>query len=129
MKINLTKSTEDYLEALYIFSKESDDNSVHSLQVAKFLGVSKPAVTKAMNNLANEGYILKSLYGTITLTEKGKEIGMVIYDKHCTLKNFLINIGVTEENASIDCCKMEHVISNETFLKIKEFNNKITTNK
>lgn len=122
MEKNLTKSFEDYLEAIYMFELESKDKKVHSQQIAKYLGVSKPAVTSAMNKLIDDGLIEKELYGQILLTPKGREIALNVYTKHITLKEFLINIGVSEETASIDCCKIEHIISEETFNCIINFN-------
>lgn len=122
MKKNLTKSFEDYLEAIYMFELKSKDKKVHSQQIAKYLGVSKPAVTSAMNKLIDDGLIEKELYGQILLTPKGREIALNVYTKHITLKEFLINIGVSEETASIDCCKIEHIISEETFNCIINFN-------
>lgn len=121
MEENLTRSIEDYLEAIYVFELKGENN-IPSLMVAKTLNVSKAAVAKAMNRLHDEGYILKELYGQISLTEKGREIGRLVYDKHKTIKEFLIKIGVSEKNAEIDCCKIEHIICSETLSKIKEFN-------
>ena len=121
MEENLTRSIEDYLEAIYVFELEGENN-IPSLMVAKTLNVSKAAVAKAMNRLHDEGYILKELYGQISLTEKGREIGRLVYDKHKTIKEFLIKIGVSEKNAEIDCCKIEHIVCSETLSKIKEFN-------
>ena len=121
MEENLTRSIEDYLEAIYVFELEGENN-IPSLKVAKTLNVSKAAAAKAMNRLHDEGYILKELYGQISLTEKGREIGRLVYDKHKTIKEFLIKIGVSEKNAEIDCCKIEHIICSETLSKIKEFN-------
>ena len=121
MEENLTRSIEDYLEAIYVFELEGVNN-IPSLKVAKTLNVSKAAVAKAMNRLHDDGYILKELYGQISLTEKGREIGRLVYDKHKTIKEFLIKIGVSEKNAEIDCCKIEHIICSETLSKIKEFN-------
>ena len=123
MEENLTRSIEDYLEAIYVFELEGENN-IPSLKVAKTLNVSKAAVAKAMNRLHDEGYILKELYGQISLTEKGREIGRLVYDKHKTIKEFLIKIGVSKKNAEIDCCKIEHIICSETLSKIKEFNKK-----
>lgn len=123
MEENLTRSIEDYLEAIYVFELEGE-NTIPSLKVAKALNVSKAAVAKAMNRLHDDGYILKELYGQISLTEKGREVGKLVYDKHKTIKEFLIKIGVSEENAEIDCCKIEHIICSETLSKIKDFNKK-----
>ncbi|HBS10836.1 MAG TPA: metal-dependent transcriptional regulator [Firmicutes bacterium] len=128
MEENLTKSIEDYLEAIYIF--ELNNNSpVKSLTLAQFLNVSKPAVNKAMNRLINDGFIEKKYYGSISLTDSGREIGKSIYEKHCALKEFLLDLGVSEKTAEKECCLIEHVISDETFNKIKEFNIKKRTEK
>lgn len=121
MKENLTKSIEDYLEAIYKYELNGE-NYIPSLKIAKALNVSKPAVAKAMNRLHADGYILKELYGQISLTDKGREIGKLVYDKHKTIKEFLIKIGVSDQNAEIDCCKIEHVICSETLNKIKDYN-------
>lgn len=121
MKENLTKSIEDYLEAIYKFELNGE-NYIPSLKIANALNVSKAAVAKAMNRLHADGYILKELYGQITLTDKGREIGKLVYDKHKTIKEFLIKIGVSDQNAEIDCCKIEHVICSETLNKIKDYN-------
>ena len=114
MEENLTRSIEDYLEAIYVFELEGENN-IPSLKVAKTLNVSKAAVAKAMNRLHDEGYILKELYGQISLTEKGREIGRLVYDKHKAIKEFLIKIGVSEKNAEIDCCKIEQNFYKELY--------------
>lgn len=121
MEEKLTKSVEDYLEAIYVI-EITGNGIVHSLQVAKNLNVSKAAVSRAMDKLIEDGFVEKHLYGDIHLTEKGREIGSKVYEKHTTIKQFLLNIGVSEENAEIDCCKIEHTICNETFEQIKKFN-------
>lgn len=121
MKENLTKSIEDYLETLYIFELNGEKN-IQPLKIANTLNVSKAAVTKAMAKLDEDGYVNKEFYGHISLTDKGREIGSKVYDKHNAIKEFLLNIGVSEETAEIDCCKIEHTISDETLQKIKEFN-------
>ena len=118
----LTDSNEDYLEAILILKIKN--GTVRSIDVANMLNVSKPGVNKAMNILKENGLIEKETYGDITLTEKGSEIANRIYNKHNTIKNFLIKLGVSEEISDIDCCKIEHVISEETFNAIESFLNK-----
>ncbi len=113
----LSSSIEDYIEAIYII--ESTGESARSVDIANRLGVSKPAVNKAMNELLKLGYIEKERYGSITLTEKGKKIGKKVYGIHVTIRDFLIQIGVSEKTADIDCCLIEHVISEETLNAIK----------
>jgi DtxR family Mn-dependent transcriptional regulator len=115
----LTDSNEDYLEAIYILNLKN--GKVRSVDISKHLNVSKPGVNKAMNVLKENGLIDKDYYGDIYLTSKGESIAKKIYEKHTTIKEFLITLGIDEETAEIDCCKIEHVISERTFLAIKEF--------
>lgn len=117
--INLTKSIEDYLEAILIVEKR--DKKVKSVKIAELLGVSKPGVNKAMNVLKDNNLIDKADYGDITLTDKGREIANRIYEKHLLIKEFLIILGVSEETAEQDCCKIEHILSDETLTQIKKF--------
>ncbi len=119
----LTKSIEDYLETILVLEKESS-KTVKSVDIASNLSVSKPAVTKAMNELKELGYINKDLYGEISLTNEGRDLALKVYDKHKTINLFLQKLGVSEEIAEIDCCKLEHAISDETLQKLKEFLNK-----
>ncbi|MGI6710857.1 MAG: metal-dependent transcriptional regulator [Bacilli bacterium] len=114
----LTMSNEDYLEAIIILEKEGN---VKLTKIAEMLKVSKPAANKAMNLLEEKGFITKETYGNIILTEKGKEAGNKIYKKHLNIKNFLTSLGVKEETAEIDSCKIEHVISEETFQSILKY--------
>lgn len=116
---NLSKSHEDYIETILIISKIN--GKVQSVDVARELGVSRPAVHKAMDELLALGYITKEHYGHISLTEKGYEVADKVYQKHIAIKDFLIRLGVDENNAEKDCCLIEHVISETTFEKIKEF--------
>jgi|LSQX01.2.fsa_nt_gb Mn-dependent DtxR family transcriptional regulator len=117
--ITLTKSIEDYLEAILIIEKR--DQKVKSVEIAKYLGVSKPGVNKAMNVLKENNLIEKADYGEITLTKKGREIAGKIYEKHLLIKDFLIKLGVSKESAEKDCCKIEHVLSEETLEQIRKF--------
>ena len=118
----LTDSNEDYLEAILILKLKN--GKVRSVDIAKHLNVSKPGVNKAMNILKESNLIEKDYYGDVTLTPKGEEIAKRIYKKHTTIKNFLLKLGVSEETSEIDCCKIEHVISEETFSAIKKYLNK-----
>lgn len=115
----LTNSNEDYLEAILILKLKY--GKVRSVDIAKHLNVSKPGVNKAMNVLKQNGLIEKDDYSDVTLTKKGEEIANEIYKKHLTIKEFLLKLGVDEENSEIDCCKIEHVISDTTFEAIKRF--------
>ncbi len=113
----LTQSVEDYLEAIHILE---ENGSVKSIDVANRLGVSKPAVNKAMNELKERGLILKQSYGKIALTEEGRAIASNVFERHTLIRRFLLKIGVSEETSEIDCCKIEHVLSKETIDCLKK---------
>ena len=115
----LTDSNEDYLETILILKLKN--GKVRSVDIAKHLNVSKPGVNKAMNILKENGLIEKDYYGDVNLTKKGEEIANKIYKKHTTIKEFLLSLGVSEETSNIDCCKIEHVISKETFKAIQNY--------
>ena len=114
----LTDSNEDYLEAIYILKLKL--GKVRSIDIAKHLNVSKPGVNKAMNVLKESELIDKDHYGDVYLTKKGEDIAKKIYEKHTTIKEFLLKLGVDEETSEIDCCKIEHVISETTFKAIQK---------
>lgn len=112
--MNLTESMEMYLETIYLLEK--DFGYAQVAQIAKELGVSKPSVTKATNNLKEEGYINKESYGNINLTEKGFNASKKVYMKHSYITRFLEEaLGLSPEEADENACRMEHVIT-ETML-------------
>lgn len=123
----LTKSNEDYLEAILVLGREKE--GVKSIRIAEFLNVSRPAVTKAMTELLENGLINKSSYSDITLTESGVAAAKNIYQKHVRIKEFLIKIGVSEETAEVDCCKLEHVVSTETIERLIDATNNLNKEK
>lgn len=110
--VKTTISNEDYLEAILLLEK--DNKSVKSVEVAKKLEVSKPAVSIAMNDLIQKGLVTKESYGNINLTDAGRNVANSVLERHKIVKKVLIGIGVSEENADIECCKIEHILSNET---------------
>ena len=112
------ESQEDYLEKILQISKEKDN--VHAIDVARGLSFSKPSVSVAMKKLKEAGLIIIDDEGFISLTKEGHVIADRIYERHCVLKKLLINIGVSQEQAEKDACKVEHVISEETFEAIKK---------
>ncbi len=116
--MQIRESAEDYLEAILVLSKQG--GGVRSVDIASMLGVSKPSVSHAMKLLREDGYIAMDRYGTVTLLEKGEEIAMRIYERHQVLTKMLEGLGVSEEVAKADACKLEHDISDESFEKIKE---------
>ena len=109
----LYESAEMYLETIYQLSRER--NAVRSVDVAESMGYSKPSVSRAVGLLKKGGYLLMEKDGTLTLTEAGLETAHKIFERHTTLTSLLIRLGVDPETASEDACKMEHVISDETF--------------
>ena len=116
--MQIRESAEDYLEAILVLSKQG--GGVRSVDIASMLGVSKPSVSHAMKLLREDGYIAMDRYGTVTLLEKGEKIAVRIYERHQVLTKMLEGLGVSEEVAKADACKLEHDISNESFEKIKE---------
>ncbi len=108
-----------YLEAIHVLSLERD--AVRSIDISEHLGYSKPSVSRAVGLLKNGGYITVDKDGFITLTDAGKEIAEKIYERHTLLTRFLCSIGVDEETASEDACKLEHAISDKSFAAIKDY--------
>lgn len=114
------QSTEDYLENILLLSRES--KFVHRVDVARKVGVSQPAVQKAVKILTASGFVeCDGMH--IYLTSKGAEYAERIYDRHCTIREFLLGLGVNEKTADADACEMEHIISADTFNAIKKFVN------
>ena len=115
--MNLQESGEMYLESIYVLSKEN--GSVRSIDVVEYMNYSKPSVSRAIGLLKNGGYITVERDGHLHLTDIGLEIAEKIYERHKLLTSFLVSLGVSEETASADACKIEHVISDESFEAIK----------
>lgn len=114
------ESGEDYLETILILHNTT--GYVRSIDIANKLGYSKPSISRAVLILKENGYITVEKSGEILLTEKGREKAENIYGRHLVLKDFLGKIlGVDEETANNDACRIEHDISEETFLKLKDF--------
>ena len=115
--MQLLESGEMYLETILILTIR--DQSVRSIDVAKYMNFSKPSVSRAMGKLKEQGYIVIDPEGYITLTKAGREIAEKIYERHTVLSALLKRLGVSEETAAEDACKIEHDISDETFEAIK----------
>lgn len=115
------ESSENYLETILILSEKLP--VVRSVDIANELGFKKSSVSIAMKNLREKGQIIVSDAGFITLTESGKNIAEMIYERHKLLSECLVKLGVSEEVASEDACRVEHIISSETFDAIKKFYN------
>lgn len=114
----LQESGQMYLETIYILSKTS--NSVRSIDVSEYMNFSKPSVSRAIGLLKDGGYITVDHDGFITLTDVGIELSEKIYERHTILTECLTMLGVDPEIAAHDACKIEHIISDETFGAIKE---------
>ncbi len=118
----LQESGEMYLETIYQLSEIMP--IVRSVDVADKMGYSRPSVSRAVGVLKNAGYLEMDSDGSLHLTENGRCIASKIYSRHKILSDFLKRVGVSEQTADSDACRIEHVISDETFEKIREFFNK-----
>lgn len=115
--MNIQESGEMYLETILILSKKNE--AVRSIDICDYMGFSKPSVSRAVGLLKGGGYILVDSDGHITLTELGFELANKIYERHNILTRFLVSLGVSEDTASQDACKIEHVLSDESMTAIK----------
>ena len=116
--MKIQESAENYLETILMLGKEK--GNVRSIDIATALSFSKPSVSVSMKNLRENGYILMDKDGYIALTEKGHEIAETIYERHTLLSSFLMYLGVSRETATQDACRIEHVISPESFEALKQ---------
>lgn len=117
--MRVQESGEMYLEAIHVLTKQT--GFVRAVDVSEYLGYSKPSVSRAMGILRTGDYITVDNDGAIHLTEKGREVAEKIYERHTLLTKLLIHLGVSEETAAADACKLEHVVSDESFEAIKRF--------
>lgn len=115
--MNIHESAEDYLETILMQCLQS--GSARSVDIAAHLNVTKPSVSFAMKRLRENGYILMDRDNRITLTPSGEAIAQRILERHNLLTEFLMRLGVSEETARADACKMEHDLSDETFEAIR----------
>lgn len=118
----LQESGEMYLESIFVLSKKNQ--TVHAIDVCEYLGYSKPSVSRAVKILREEGYVTVEDNGNLCLTKKGLDVAESMYHRHTILTDFLKELGVSTEVASKDACKIEHVISEESFSAIKKHLNK-----
>lgn len=116
-------STEDYLEIIFEYSQK--DEGFKSVDIANKLNISRASVSEALKKLAEQGYLIYEKYKPVSLTEKGIKIAENVYEKHCTLCKFFEKfLNLSNEEAQINACRIEHVITDTAFDKIK----KITDN-
>lgn len=118
--MQIRESAENYLETILILSQRKGKGEVRSIDIVNELEFSKPSVSVAMKNLRENGYITVDKDGYIRLTDKGLEIAEKMYERHTLLSQWLIKLGVDEKVAVEDACRMEHVISAESFVAIKK---------
>ena len=114
--MHLQESGEMYLETIYILSQKHPN--VRAVDVGEYMGYSKPSVSRAMGLLKKGGYVLTDENGYLTLTDAGREIAAKIYERHTVLTSLLVRLGVDEQTAAMDACRMEHVISDASFQAI-----------
>ena len=117
--MRLQESGEMYLEAIHVLYKKS--GHVRSIDVSEYLGYSKPSVSRAVGLLKEGGYLVVEDDGGLVLTESGREIAEKIYERHTILTALLVRLGVAEDVAAEDACKLEHAISDESFQAIKRY--------
>jgi Mn-dependent DtxR family transcriptional regulator len=117
--MHIQESGEMYLETIHILSQKKGE--VRSIDVCEYMGYSKPSVSRAMGILKGAGLIDVDKHGYITLTKEGLEIANKMYERHTLLTKFLVTLGVDEEIATDDACKIEHHISEASFDAIKNF--------
>ncbi len=115
--MHLQESGEMYLETIYILGRKI--GNVRSIDVGEYMGYSKPSVSRAVGLLKSGGYINVDENGFLTLTEVGLELATNIYERHTIISNFLMKLGVPDNIANDDACRIEHIISEETFNAIK----------
>jgi len=116
--MKIQESAENYLETILILGRNG--NQVRAVDIATELDYTKPSVSVAMKNLRLEGYIETDTNGFITLTESGRKIAESMYERHMLISDWLILLGVDRRTAVNDACRIEHVISEQSFLALKE---------
>ena len=117
--MNIHESAEDYLEKILMLQEQK--GSVRSIDIAVAMGFSKPSVSRAIGLLKTGGYVTMDKSGHLELTDAGRAVAENIYEKHTMLTRFLVSLGVDENTAAEDACKMEHVISDTSFKAIKKY--------
>ena len=115
----LHESAEMYLETIYVLSQRN--SNVRSIDIAEHMSYSKPSISRAVGLLKQGGYIAVDSDGFITLTDTGLGVAKKIFERHTVVSQLLIRLGVSEETAAEDACKIEHVISDETFNAVKKY--------
>lgn len=124
MQVQLKESGEMYLETIYVLNQRK--GFVRSIDVCEEMGYSKPSVSRAVGLLRDGGYLTVAKDGGLHLTEAGLEVAERTYERHTVLSALFIKLGVSEERAVADACRMEHIISPETFAALKKLNGELS---
>ncbi len=124
MQVQLKESGEMYLETIYVLNQRK--GFVRSIDVCEEMGYSKPSVSRAVGLLRDGGYLTVAKDGGLHLTEAGLEVAERTYERHTVLSALFIKLGVSEERAVADACRMEHIISSETFAALKKLNGELS---
>ena len=117
--MGIHESGEMYLETIHVLLRKN--GAVRSVDISEHMGYSKPSISRAVGLLKKGGYILVDKDGYITLTENGQQVAEKIYERHTILSRLLIALGVDEETAAEDACRLEHAISDRSFEAIKRY--------
>ena len=122
-KEGLGESAEDYLEAMLMLKEKN--GYVRSIDVASLLNVTKPSVSNAVKRLREQGYIEMDNSNFITLTESGDKIARSVYERHKSITDFFVSIGVDRAVAAADACRLEHILSEETYTALMNLKDKL----
>ena len=117
--MRITAATENYMEAILVLQRQN--GMVRSVDIAKYMGFSKPTISQYMKQYAQQGLVTMAANGAIELTEKGRAIAEPILDRHMIISRIFMALGVSEETAKEDACKVEHDLSEETFECLKQY--------
>lgn len=120
MAIDALESAEDYLERILMLQKESD-KEIRAIDLARSFGYSKASISVALRKLEEKGYVELGPKSQLILTESGKSIAEKVFDRHETIGAFFMSIGVDEDTAYKDACRIEHILSEDTFEALKKF--------
>ncbi|MBQ8342291.1 MAG: metal-dependent transcriptional regulator [Clostridia bacterium] len=115
--MSIHEAGENYLEQIYMLSRQKD--KVRAVDICTALGFSRPTVSVMLRDLRAEGFVITADNGGLALTQKGEEIALRMYERHCIIAETLMALGVSREVALEDACKIEHDISEETFLRLR----------
>ena len=118
--MNYRESSENYLETILVLSKRGRGHPIHSSDVAAELSYARPSVCVALKKLRTSGHITVDADSHIILTKSGREIAESMYERHTLISDWLVSLGVDRKNAANDACRMEHVLSEQTFTALKK---------